>query len=158
MVVVSRCCFWKANGETVEHFLLHCPVAKDLWSSFLSIFGVSWVMPRHVGQLPMGNMFGKHRVGKVWKMVRHCVLWCLWRERNARTLEDNETSMIRFKWLCLSILFDWAKAHVSTTCDTLLGFVDSFHFCVWFSVFCVIKGFCLSIFPVYYGLRPFAHF
>ena len=33
----------KSNGESVDHLFLHCPVAMDLWSMVLGLFGVSWV-------------------------------------------------------------------------------------------------------------------
>jgi|UniRef100_A0A2N9G010 hypothetical protein len=48
MVLVNRCCMCKANEESVDHLLLHCPLAKELWDSVLSLFGVSWVMPCQV--------------------------------------------------------------------------------------------------------------
>ena len=31
----------KCNGESVDHLFLHCPVAMDLWSVVLVLFGVS---------------------------------------------------------------------------------------------------------------------
>ena len=37
----------KSNGESVDHLFLHCPVAMDLWSMVLGLFGVSWVMPQY---------------------------------------------------------------------------------------------------------------
>ena len=41
----------KSNGESVDHLLLHCLAATDLWSMVLSLFGVSWVMPKSVVEL-----------------------------------------------------------------------------------------------------------
>jgi hypothetical protein len=38
----------KTSGESIDHLLLHCKVAKDLWSSLFNLFGVEWVMPRRV--------------------------------------------------------------------------------------------------------------
>ena len=38
----------KCNGELVDHLFFHCPVAMDLWSIVLGLFGVSWVMPQSV--------------------------------------------------------------------------------------------------------------
>ena len=34
----------KSSGESVDHLVLHCPVARDLRSMVLGLFGVSWVM------------------------------------------------------------------------------------------------------------------
>ncbi|GFZ09197.1 hypothetical protein Acr_20g0010050 [Actinidia rufa] len=34
------------NAESVDHLLLHCKLASELWNEVFSIFGVKWVMPR----------------------------------------------------------------------------------------------------------------
>ena len=57
----------KSNGESVDHLFLHCPVAMDLWSMALGLFGVTWVMPHNVLGLlgcRQGN-FGRHRNGYI---------------------------------------------------------------------------------------------
>jgi hypothetical protein len=41
----------KKSGGSIEHLLLHCKVARDLWSYILTLFGVEWVMPRMVLEL-----------------------------------------------------------------------------------------------------------
>jgi hypothetical protein len=33
----------------------------------------------------------------VWKMIPHCLIWCLWCERNARHFEDSERSIAELK-------------------------------------------------------------
>jgi hypothetical protein len=48
IVLVSRCCMCKASGESVEHLLLHCPYAKEIWDMVFALFGIQWVMPRGV--------------------------------------------------------------------------------------------------------------
>ena len=30
---------------SIDHLLIHCEVAIELWSSILNLFGVEWVMP-----------------------------------------------------------------------------------------------------------------
>jgi len=48
IVVVEWCVMCKKHGESVDHLLLHCDVARVVWSFFYSLFGVEWVMPsRH---------------------------------------------------------------------------------------------------------------
>ena len=69
----------KSNGESVDHLLLHFPVAMDLWSMVLALFGVSWVMPHTVLGL-LGcwqGSFSRHRNGYIWSIVLHCLMWCL---------------------------------------------------------------------------------
>jgi hypothetical protein len=45
IVVVEWCCMRKNSGESIDHLLLHCDVAWDIWSYFYILFGVEWVMP-----------------------------------------------------------------------------------------------------------------
>jgi len=40
VVVIEWCCMCKKSGESIEHLLLHCEVARDLWSYILTFFGV----------------------------------------------------------------------------------------------------------------------
>jgi hypothetical protein len=48
VVVVEWCCMCKKSGESIDHFLIHCEVARELWSFILHLCGVEWVIPRRV--------------------------------------------------------------------------------------------------------------
>jgi hypothetical protein len=48
IVVVEWCVMCKKHGESVDHLLLHCDVARVVWSFFYSLFGVEWVIPSSV--------------------------------------------------------------------------------------------------------------
>ena len=41
----------KRDEEIVDHLLLHCPIASELWGSVFALIGVKWVMPRKVVDL-----------------------------------------------------------------------------------------------------------
>jgi hypothetical protein len=60
IMVVEWCCLCKKNGESIDHILLLCDVVRDIWSYFLMLFGVEWVMPRRVLDLltSWGNSMG----------------------------------------------------------------------------------------------------
>jgi hypothetical protein len=51
LVVVNRCWLCEMEGESVDHILLHCAVARDLWNAFFARFGLCWVMPRSVKEV-----------------------------------------------------------------------------------------------------------
>jgi hypothetical protein len=51
MVVVNRCWLCEKEGESVDHLLLHCGTASELWNAFFVRFGLCWVMPRSVKDL-----------------------------------------------------------------------------------------------------------
>jgi hypothetical protein len=36
----------KADGESIDHFFLHCPVAREMWVVIFNLFGMNWVMPQ----------------------------------------------------------------------------------------------------------------
>jgi hypothetical protein len=77
-------------------------------------------MPRKVsdtleswrGQL--GNRHALH----MWRLAQLCVMWCLWRERNAHSFEDKESGMIEVRKISLHTLFSWSRiwsnSHEST--------------------------------------------
>ena len=50
-ILVNWCCMCHQNEETVDHLLLHCPVAHSLWVYMFQIFGTQWVMPGSVESL-----------------------------------------------------------------------------------------------------------
>ena len=51
--------------------------------------------------------FGRHRHIDVWKLVPHCLIWCIWHEGNARSFEGCERSLLEIKSFFLHTLFEW---------------------------------------------------
>ena len=50
-VLVNRCRMCCAEVETVDHLLLHCSVASQLWALIFAIFGVTWVQGNSVASV-----------------------------------------------------------------------------------------------------------
>ena len=48
IIVLDRCYMSKRCRESVDHLLLHCPIASELWSLVFCLFGLHWVMPLKV--------------------------------------------------------------------------------------------------------------
>jgi hypothetical protein len=112
MVIVNRCCLCKSAAESTDHLFLHCNLAKDLWDLVLTSFGVCWVMPCRVRVLVdywQGGL-GRQRNSLIWKAIPHCLMWCLWRERNLRSFEDLEMSHTDLKMLFFTTLIEWLNA------------------------------------------------
>ena len=86
--ILDWCYMCKCNDESLDHLFLRCLVAMDLRSLVLGLFGVSWVMPKSVvGLLACWQgWFGPPWNVHVWIIIPHCLMWCLWRERNCRCL------------------------------------------------------------------------
>ena len=72
---VDWCIMCRHCGEMVDHLLLHCEMAYQLWSFVLITFGLSWVIPRSIPDLLFGwwNWLGKHS-SHVWNLVSFCIL------------------------------------------------------------------------------------
>jgi hypothetical protein len=114
------------DGESVDHLFLHCSMAADLWSLVFGLFGVQWVMPRSVLDLFscwLGQL-GHHDHALVWKMIPHCVLWCLWRERNARLFDDSERHLPELKLFFFHTLLDWVVGSGVVSIHSILELID----------------------------------
>uniref|UniRef100_A0A2N9IJT9 Protein-lysine N-methyltransferase FSB_LOCUS52282 n=1 Tax=Fagus sylvatica TaxID=28930 RepID=A0A2N9IJT9_FAGSY len=93
MVLVNRCCMCKAAAESDDHLFLHCPLAKDLWDTALSLFGVPWVMPRQVRGLFDCWTRGliRHQYSLIWKALPHCLMCS---DKEEVEAEEAEQSML----------------------------------------------------------------
>ena len=103
IVVLEWCYLCKRCGESVDHLLLHCPIAYEMWSMFFCLFGICWVMPQRVMDLldSWSCNFRRHCNIDIWRIVPHCLMWCIWWELNARSFYGCEQSILEFKFFCL---------------------------------------------------------
>jgi hypothetical protein len=124
--LVGWCSICRCSGETVNHLLLHCPVAVGLWNFIFCSFGINWVLPGMVVDLFFGwkNEFGKHSYD-VWNLVPLCLMWTLWRERNWHTFEDLENLEGCLIELFATSLFDWFRVWGFTTSHSIADFIES---------------------------------
>ena len=123
---VDWCSMCRCNGKTVNHLLLHCGKAFQLWSLVFRSFGISWVLPRSIADTLFGwwNQFGKHS-SRVWNLAPLCLMWCIWRERNWRTFEDRDKSDDQLLAYFSGSLFDWSRAWGLTSSDSIPMFLSS---------------------------------
>lgn len=61
----------KQNGETVDHLLLRCEVARVLWDDIFSRIELAWVQPRRVMNLLAcwRGLQGNPQIASVQKMI-----------------------------------------------------------------------------------------
>jgi hypothetical protein len=90
------------------------------------LFGVQWVMPETVLDLfsSWQGSCGSRRTKMVWRVVPHCVFWCIWRERNTRHFEDIETSIPELKSRFFQLLFEWVKGLGIFSISSLVELLD----------------------------------
>ena len=122
--LANRCCMCFCFAESVDHLLIHCPVAYSLWVQMLQVFGIQWVMPSSVESLVFCwyNWFGKFS-SDIWNMVPGCLMWVIWMERNKRSFEDLEKSLDQLQSLSQSTLFEWARCWGSSNCSSIREFL-----------------------------------
>ena len=60
----------------------------------------------------------------IWKAIPHCIMWCLWRERNVRTFEDCELSVVELKLHFYRSLLDWMSATGLFRLSNMLDLID----------------------------------
>ena len=114
----------------MDHLLLHCGRAYQLWCFVFRTFGISWVLSCTVQDCLFSwwNWLGKHS-SNIWNLVPLCLMWCIWRERNRRTFEDLDRSEDQLLALFSGSLFDWARAWELTSSDSILFFPSSLLLC-----------------------------
>jgi hypothetical protein len=127
IIVINRCCMCKKNEESVDHLLLHCEVACDMWNVVFCRFSLSWVMPRRVVDLfACWWTGGRSQSAVVWKMVPCCLFWCLWMERNDRQFEDKERSIEELMYFFFFSLYSWTAAFLAPSGISYNDFLVSF--------------------------------
>jgi len=105
VVVIEWYCMCKKNGESIDHLLLHCEVVRDLWSYILILRTVLELLTS------WGASVGYGHAKEAWRLAPLCLLWCIWRERNARLFEDVEISMVELRKCLLNMLYIWIASH-----------------------------------------------
>ena len=126
VLVLDWCYMCKRCGELVDHLLLHCPIAWELWSMVFCLFGIQWVMPHNVLGLfeAWQGKFARHCHIDVWRLVPHCLKWYIWCERNVRSFEDCERSLIEIKSFFLHTLFEWSVVFSHFSCSSFPIFLN----------------------------------
>lgn len=68
IILEDWCCMCKCSSELVDHLLIHCSVARELWSFILLAFGVVWVMPHRLVNALFWwkGLLGHHRSSVLW--------------------------------------------------------------------------------------------
>ena len=138
----------------MNHLLLHCLIAYELWSMVWTLFGLLWVMPHSVTDLfsSWQGSFGGHRSIDLWRAVPHCVLWCIRREWNSRCFEGKERSISDLKSLLFYTLLEWSSFFNLFPCSNIFEMLDLCNLSVWCTVFHVhprCTWFLFNIIPLF---------
>ena len=112
----------KRAGESVDHLLLHCDYARELWSFIFCMVGLQWVMPGKVSELLA--CWRRRAAHMIWNAIPSCLMWLLWRERNRSAFEDSERHSMDLKLTFLHTIVEWMAAVNSQPTVSILHFID----------------------------------
>ncbi len=75
ILIMDWCSMCKCNGESVD-YLLHCPLARELWDILFCLVGITWVMPYSVIALleSWRGFIGTRRSRDVWGAAPACLM------------------------------------------------------------------------------------
>lgn len=120
----SRCYVCNIEQETAEHLFLQCTLARQCWELFLTVMGVSLVIPQKIGSF--SEIWQAQKVKKnlkIWRTIPICVLRTGWMERNKACFEGKRLQIARIKNKCIKNLFLRCSCNTLDRMDQYLGFL-----------------------------------
>ena len=69
------------------------------------------------------RLFWCHWSCEIWKPIPQCLMWCIWRERNARSFEGCEQKTLELKSNFLKTLLEWMVASRKFSFSNLFDFI-----------------------------------
>ena len=73
--------------------------------------------------------FGSHRNSHIWMVIPNCLMCCIRREKNIRSFEDTESSMLDLKLFLFRTLLDWLSAMRNLSLFSIVDLLDLCNFC-----------------------------
>ena len=83
--------------------------------------------------------FKRHHNIAIWRIVPYCLMWCIWRERNTRSFEGCEQSILEFKFFFFFTLLKLCLVLPSFSCLSLPVLLDHCNLVSW--CFCLFSHF-----------------
>ena len=109
------------NQETICYFIVLLLLSCGQWF----VFGIHLVMLGTVVDLVCWQgKFACYYNGVIWKAISHCLMWCVWRERNNQISKDLEMTLLDLKLLFFRTLIDWMSAVGSHSLFWICDLID----------------------------------
>ncbi|KAG5579950.1 hypothetical protein H5410_050577 [Solanum commersonii] len=101
-------------------------VASDLWSMFITLFGLNWFMHRVSRMVFESWSCWKVyiTIRRIWMMIPATIFWNIWNESNRRCFDGISTTYQSLKASCLMLLYSWVYNSPIDSCVTLLNFIS----------------------------------
>ena len=121
-----RCYMCMKEAETHNHLFLQCRMTANLWSMFLALFGLKWVMPQNIRDvlISWGCWKVDSTIKRIWKMIPASIFWSIWKERSRRCFDGISTTYQSLKANCLMFLYAWVYLSPLDCPDSFLNHVS----------------------------------
>lgn len=103
-IYVNWCFMYKGNGESINHLMIHSPVVTELWNLVFGLLNLSWDQWKNFWSW---SLYKRRRRDGLWEAVPLGVRWTIWKERNHRVFENEESSTQLLKNTLLRTLMFW---------------------------------------------------
>lgn len=128
----SWCCLCKGAAEDIDHILLHCRFAREIWLRIFRLFHCVGAVPKTWADfLVIKWKFRKSdkRLKFLWRYSTMATMWQIWLERNRRIFEGKyKTDEDIWSYIKNQIVL-WARASkVLDLSDSFLFGLDCFSF------------------------------
>lgn len=92
----SVLCEWCGSSvETAVHILLHCELAKEVWSKVIRWWNISLIIPPNlfIHWACWSGVETRKKIKKGLGLVWHTSIWILWKVRNNRIFNEGVESI-----------------------------------------------------------------
>lgn len=111
-IATPSTCLFCNNDETSSHLFLQCEFVVGIWQHFMGKLNVCFTMPPTVPAALLAWQLNFETVQKklLWNLLAAAILWCTWKERNARVFTNKAHNKARVIHMVKYSLFEWALA------------------------------------------------
>ena len=72
---------------------------------------------------------GNESLVVIWLAASHCLMWCIWQERNYQSFEDFERSIAHLKSFFFKTLSEWMSIVGSHSVSSIYDLMDDYNLC-----------------------------
>ena len=141
------CGMYVCNGESIDHLLIHCPIATELLTMVFSLFGIHCFILKTVVDLLAcwQGKFGWHQNCVIWMAVPHYLMWCIW----LFLIPD-------LKLFFFKTLLDWLSVIGSHSIFSVFSLMDVCNLCFWLFLSLVYTSYILGWHLFWYSNKIFS--
>ena len=96
-------------------------------------------MTTHDSLTVIESKLGNRNALNRWRLAPLCLMWCLWREWNAKGFEDCDNGLLEIKKMMLQSLYIWRVAWNSLPVFNFFEFLELCSFSLNYELSCIFS-------------------